>query len=104
LKFDSSPGVTKSSDHATSPVGQLACGGVMLNVVLHEPDVGDMVNVGLLSADAVPVTASPPATTAAVTAAVRRMRFLAFIYSGLPLGACSDGDWVQMAVMVMVLL
>ena len=71
---DSSPGVTSFSDQPRSPVGQLAWGGVMLNVVAIEPDVGDMVNVVLLSAEAVPVTASPPATTVAaavVTAAVR---------------------------------
>jgi hypothetical protein len=53
-----------------------------VNGVVHDPEDGLTVNVGLLSAEAVPPAARPPATTvaaAAVTAADLRIRFLAFM-------------------------
>jgi hypothetical protein len=69
-----------------------------VNVLFHAPDAGESVAGGVLSADAGPATASPPATAAAAAVSmVVAIRFLDFIISG------PSGSAFQMAVMVMVL-
>jgi hypothetical protein len=67
-----------------APDEQVVLGGRMVNGVSQLPLPGVNPGAGVLSADAVPVIARPPATTtaaAAVTAAVPR-NFLLLLISG----------------------
>lgn len=88
------------SRHPMSPVGQLACGGVRVNSVAHDPEAGLTVKAGLLSADAVTLETRLPARAAiaaATIAADARNRFLALLILWIPPGGVCGRvpDWTD---------